>query len=80
MAQSHFDNGSVSTAANWLERLSEKEDAKRWSDGIDYLFGRALEGRKDYLAAIEVYRESESPQSHGNLIRARLLKQQLEQL
>ncbi len=80
LAQSHFDNGSISTAANWLERLRSKDDVKRWADGIEYLLGRALEGRRDYLAAIEVYRESESAQFHGNLIRARLIKQQIDQL
>ena len=80
LAQSHFDNGSISTAANWLERLRSKEDAERWADGIEYLLGRALEGRRDYLTAIEVYGESEGPQSHGNLIRARLLKQQIAKL
>jgi hypothetical protein len=80
LAQSHFDNGSVSTAGNWLERLRSKEDAKRWSDGIEYLLGRALEGRRDYLKAIEVYRESETAQTHGNLIRARLLQAQVDSL
>jgi hypothetical protein len=80
LAQSHFDNGSISTAANWLERLLPKEDAKRWKEGIEYLLGRALEGRRDYLNAIDVYRESESAQTHGNLIRARMLKQQTDKL
>ncbi|MGH0798373.1 hypothetical protein ACQVTT_30505, partial [Bacillus mycoides] len=83
LAQSHFDNGSVSTAANWLERLQSKSDAQRWSDGIDYLLARALEGRKDYNNAIDAYKdsaESESTQQHGNLIRARLLKQQVDLL
>ena len=80
LAQTHFDNGSISTAANWLERLRLREDAKRWADGIEYLLGRALEGRTDYNAAIEVYRESEGPQKHGNLIRARLVEQLINQL
>lgn len=80
LAQCHFDNGSISTAANWLERLRSKEDVKRWAEGIEYLLGRALEGRRDYPSAIEVYRESEAAQSHGNLIRARLLKRQIAQL
>ena len=80
LAQVHFDNGSISTAANWLERLRFKEDAKRWLAGIEYLLGRASEGRTDYLAAIETYRESEGAQKHGNLIRARLLKQLIDQL
>ena len=80
LAQTHFDNGSISTAANWLERLRIRDDAKRWADGIEYLLGRALEGRTDYNAAIEVYRESEGPQKHGNLIRARLVEQLINQL
>ncbi|MDA8563230.1 RNA recognition motif domain-containing protein [Mariniblastus sp.] len=80
LAQTHFDNGSISTAANWLERLRLKDDAKRWAEGIEYLLGRAYEGRTDYNSAIEVYRESEGPQKHGNLIRARLVKQLIDQL
>jgi len=80
LAQTHFDNGSISTAANWLERLRLKEDAKRWSDGIEYLLGRASEGRTDYRSATEIYRESEGPQKHGNLIRARQLQQLIDQL
>lgn len=80
LAQTHFDNGSISTAANWLERLRLKEDAKRWSDGIEYLLGRASEGRTDYPAASDVYRESEGPQKHGNLIRARQLKQLIDKM
>ena len=80
LAQTHFDNGSISTAANWLERLRLKKDAARWAEGIEYLLGRASEGRTDYRSAIEVYRESEGVQKHGNLIRARLVQQLIDQL
>ncbi len=82
LAQCHFDNGSVSAAANWLKLLSEKEDADRWFDGIDYLLGRAIEGRKEYDLAIEAYQERKDigTQSHGNLIRARLLGELIKKL
>lgn len=74
LAQSHFDNGSFSAAANWLKVLQSKEDAERWSDGVNYLLGRAYESRMEYDLAIEHYRKyPKSTQAHGNLIRARIL-------
>jgi len=74
LAQSHFDNGSVSAAANWLKLLKDKEDAERWRDGIDYLLGRAYEARQEFDLAIKQYQENKAvQQAHGNLIRARIL-------
>ncbi len=81
LAQCHFDNGNVSAAANWLKLLRDKEDADRWLDGINYLLSRAIEARKEYDLAIEAYgSDSKSVQAHGNLIRARMLKQLVEKL
>jgi hypothetical protein len=82
LAQCHFDNGSVSAAANWLKLLGEKEDADRWFDGVNYLLGRAIEARKEYDLAIEAYQErkDEGTQAHGNLIRARMLTELIKKL
>ncbi len=81
LAQCHFDNGNIGTAANWLERWLNRPDAERWQPGIEYLLGRSLESRGEYDRAVEYYGRSEdSPQNHGNLIRSRLLKNQIEKL
>ena len=77
MCQSHFDNGSVSTTANWVPKLLEEQDVDRWEPGLRYLNARALEARHQYDEAIEQLK-AEGPQQHGNLIRARLLKEQIE--
>lgn len=81
LAQCHFDNGSVSAAANWLKLLQEKEDAERWQEGVNYLLGRALESRKEYDLANDQYRKfPKSVQAHGNLVRARLLAEIVEKV
>ncbi|QEG23228.1 hypothetical protein [Mariniblastus fucicola] len=77
MCQAHFDNGSMSTTANWVPKLLEEQDVERWEPGLKYLNARSLEARHQYDEAIEQLK-AEGPQQHGNLIRARLLKQQIE--
>ena len=75
LAQCHFDNSNFGTSINWLDRLRSKTDSVRWKDGVDYLKGRALEARREYDAAADVLSNDQSEQFHGNLIRARMLKQ-----
>jgi len=77
MCQSHFDHGSLSTTANWVPKLLAEQDVQRWEPALNYLYARALESRHQYDEAIEQLK-TEGPQQHGNLIRARLLKQQIE--
>lgn len=79
LAQSQFDNGNVGTSANWLRRVEEKGISERWNCGVHYLHGRAFESTKEYDKALEIYEKGEDEQFHGNLIRARLLKQVLDQ-
>ena len=77
MCQSHFDNGSVSTTANWVPKLLDEQDVGRWEPGLRYINARALEFRHQYDEAIEQLK-AEGPQQHGNLIRARLLSEQIK--
>ena len=77
MCQSHFDNGSTSTTAGWVPKLLEEQDVDRWEGALSYLNGRSHEARHQYDKAIEFYK-TEGPQLHGNLIRSRLLKEQIE--
>ncbi len=79
LSQAHFDNGSVSTSGNWLVKLLDNEESARWKSGINYLYARSLESQHDYDNAIEALKR-ESEQTHGNLIRARKLKEMIEAL
>lgn len=78
MCQGHFDNGSFSTTANWLPTLLDASDNERWTPGLAYLHGRALESQHYYDKAIKALKADGGPQQHGNLIRARLLQKQLD--
>ncbi|MFK7769817.1 MAG: tol-pal system YbgF family protein [Mariniblastus sp.] len=80
LAQCLFDNGSVKGAGNWLDDLLSKEDAERWKDGVSYLLGRSYEGSKEYDEAIKFFSDEKSVQAHGNLIRARILKELVSKL
>ena len=81
MCQAHYDNGSMSTAANWLPTLIDESSNERWIPGLSYLNGRALESRHEYDKAIDAYKSNQGgAQQHGNLIRARLLQKQLDTL
>ena len=75
LSQCHFDNGNYGTAANWLTTLEEIDDALRWKPSINYLRARSFEAQRDYKSALDAYDDQESEQFHGNLIRARLLKE-----
>lgn len=77
LAQATFDNGNIPTSANWLKRVKENGFSERWNTGVDYLTGRSYEARKEYDRAIEHYSKGEFDQFHGNLIRARQLKEAL---
>lgn len=77
MCQAHFDNGSFSTTANWVPKLLAEQDVERWEPSLSYLNARAFEAQHRYDEALELLK-AEGPQQHGNLIRARLLKEQIE--
>jgi hypothetical protein len=79
MCQAHFDNGSVSTTATWMPKLLNEDDVERWAPGLAYLYSRALEYRHQYDDAIE-YLQEEGPQQHGNLLRARYLRNKVEEV
>lgn len=75
LAQSIFDSGNIGTSANWLKRVEDKGISERWNTGIDYLTARAFEATKEYDRAIERYAKGQHDQFHGNLIRARILRE-----
>ena len=71
----HFENGSHEAAIDWLDTrtLAAYEDG-RWSAGSRYNLARTYEATGDYSAARRLLLNDESPQRHGNLVRARILK------
>jgi len=77
MCQSHFDHGNLSTTANRVSKLLNEQDVERWETALNYINARALEARHQYDEAIDQLKV-DSEQQHGNLIRARLLKKQIE--
>lgn len=76
LALSHMDNGDYSIAANWLQKrtLDASPDGP-WTNGARYNLARCFEQLGDYEKAEQLYLIDESPQRHGNLIRARRLEE-----
>lgn len=82
-----YDSGEVSVAASLFRgRVIEATPDSRWIDGANYNLARSYEllaSRSDsatlYQQAIELYRSSDTPQRHGNLIRARRLEARLSE-
>lgn len=94
LSQCLFDNGSPVGASKWLEVIQDEIEeevstkgegetagVRRWADGIAYLTGRCYEATKEYNRAIDAYsQDAKLAQAHGNLIRARYLKQLIAEL
>ena len=69
-----FDDGNLEAAASWFkDRSLELYPNGVWTAGARYNLARTYEALGDYERARELYLEDESPQQHGNLIRAKLL-------
>lgn len=65
---------SYRTAANYFsKRTLDVNPNSPWRSGALYNLARAEEALKRYQDAIELYQQIESPQRHGNLLRARWL-------
>jgi hypothetical protein len=65
----------LSTAADYLQkRILQADPASPWADGARYNLGRAYEASGDFDQAIALYEADQSPQRHGNLLRAKWLK------
>ena len=73
LALAHFDRGNYSSASTWHQMSVE---LGIWADGTRYNLARAHEALGETEKARELYLATgdESPQRHGNLLRARMLK------
>ena len=72
----HFESGSFDAAASWFqERSLDLYPDGPWTAGARYNLARSYEALGEFEKARNLYLEDDSPQQHGNLIRAKLLAQ-----
>lgn len=67
----HQQQGNYQIAINWFKTRSlEKSPDGPWVDGARYNLARCHEALGDTDKALKLYRIDDSPQRHGNLLRA----------
>lgn len=70
-----YENENYQTAANYFSKRTLDVNPKSpWRSGALYNLARAEEALERFPDAIELYRQIDSPQRHGNLLRARRLQ------
>ncbi|MEZ6113136.1 MAG: tetratricopeptide repeat protein [Pirellulaceae bacterium] len=73
----HFANGNYKVASDWFQRSAEQHEGQGpWAAGAKYNLARSYEALGRWEDARKIYLLSESPQQHGDLVRARLIAQQ----
>lgn len=77
----HFEEGNYEAARDWFAvRVLQEQPNSAWADGARYNLARTYEKLGEIERARELYLEDNgSPQRHGNLLRARELREELEQ-
>lgn len=76
LAMANIDLGKPETAIDWLQkRTLDIAGTERWHSQAHYLLGRMYELTGEYKKAADEYRFENSPQSAGNRIRLRKLRQ-----
>lgn len=74
----HFEAGSFQTSANWLKRRTLDDFPQgEWKLGATYNLARAHERTGQWEEARQLLLLSESPQSHGDKLRARLIRTEI---
>ncbi len=75
----HYDTGRYEDARDWFQiRCLEAYDDGPWTAAARYNLARTHEKLGELETARQLYLLDESPQKHGNLLRARMLRQRLE--
>jgi hypothetical protein len=70
----HYESGQYDVAVDWLKgRTLEAAGDSPWKNGARYNLARTYEQLGKKAEASALYREDNSPQRHGNLLRARKL-------
>lgn len=75
----HYETGRLEPALEWLKtRTIEAAEAGPWTGGARYNLSRVYEAMGDLQKARSELLLDDSPQKHGNLLRARFLREKLE--
>ncbi len=75
----HYDTGRYETAVSWLKkRTLESAGNNPWKTGARYNLSRDYEAMGKLEEARKLLILDESPQKHGNLLRARYLRRRME--
>jgi hypothetical protein len=74
-----FDDGKYDVAAHWFGRPELRKDATPWAYGARYNLARTFEAQEKLEEAIPLLEQDDSPQQHGNKLRARRLKSRLDE-
>lgn len=70
-----YEKRDYKTALDWLKtRTLDASDENPWRHGARYNSARSYEALGQYDEAIKLYRQSESPQRNGDLLRAKWLE------
>ncbi len=76
LALSHYETGNYEAAITWLQqRTIDASPNGPWTPAARYNLARCYEALGKYDEAREIYSEDDSPQAHGNHLRAKLLRQ-----
>jgi tetratricopeptide (TPR) repeat protein len=76
----HYDTGAYETAVSWLKkRTLETGPDNPWRTGARYNLSRTYEAMGELEQARKLLLLDESPQKHGNLLRARYLRQSMSE-
>jgi tetratricopeptide (TPR) repeat protein len=71
-----YETDQFTDAVEWLdEKTLQADTEERWSGAARYNLGRSYEALGSYEQAREVYYADQSPQAHGNRLRARYFPQ-----
>jgi tetratricopeptide (TPR) repeat protein len=74
----HEDTGNYDAAVSWLKRTLDTKENNAWKAGARYNLARVYEAQGELEQARKLLLLDDSPQRHGNLLRARLLRKRLE--
>lgn len=75
----HYDTGRFETAIDWLkQRTLDVAGENQWKPGARYNLSRTYEALGELESARKTLLLDDSPQRHGNLLRARYLRERLE--
>jgi hypothetical protein len=74
-----YETANYESAVYWLkDRTLEASDGGPWTSGARYNLARTYDRQGSFEQARQLLLLDDSPQKHGNLLRARYLRQRIE--